>query len=234
MNRWIVGVNLFVAMACLTTAPSARARESWRYAVKLDENVLGRFEAKIVERDNLKFASSAFVKGAKAVESKKRGTPDVRSYAELDATGAIGKYKRWKNMGKVDSYWMYFVAEKKVKLRYVPATKPAQVNVIAPEAPMVPLEPDQPHLAVMLIDKAVPERTVECVGASPQTKGHARVTRAIVPQVDSTDATETTTGESDVTVWKIDGDCGTFEITLNSSNEPVLMKSGDVIYERLP
>ena len=169
--------------------------------------------------------------GARAVETGKGGKPQVRSYAELTGEGGtLGKYKRWKARPIMDAYWMLFTFEDELRLRYVPGgEKPRPVLTELGELePMVPLEPDQPHLAVALIDDANPERTLRCVRPNPPERGSAVVKKVGEEQVALPEGPEVT-----MVHWSVTGDCGTFDIFLNVSGEPVRIEAGDITYERI-
>jgi len=191
----------------------------WQFKATKGGKVIGRYDFSVVTRDNGVLAVSMSYGNAKALGMKTPGRPEVRAYAELDAKGLLGRFKRWKAKGRAALYWLAFVYEGKAKIRFEREDgQNSKVTELGAAAEVAPLEPDQPFLAWLLV-RGLVDREVACMGTSSTTVGKARVFKE--GAVDGSD------------VWKVGGDCGTFSITMDAAGEPRTITAETYSWERV-
>jgi hypothetical protein len=214
----LAGILVFGVLATARAADKEKV-EPWQFKALKGDKVTGRYDFSVVARESGVFASSMSYGGAKALGKKSPGRPEVRAYAELDAKGHLGRFKRWKARGKAALYWMAFLYEGKAKIRFEQEDgKHGKVTEVGEALEVVPLEADQPFLAWLLV-RGLVEREVACMGTASVTLGKARVVRE--GSVDGAD------------VWKVSGDCGTFTIALDAAGEPRVIKADGYSWERV-
>lgn len=217
---------------------------------------LGLMECSHVEREEGIFASSAFYKGAKAVESKKGMKPLVRSYGELASDATMNKYKRWKEVGSNTNNWVIFKFGKDIKKRSAVGESNVKLVVLGKQKPVYVIERDQPYLAVLLLKKDQPERTVSCVAAEMDKIGEASVklvgsemvvlpkpvvakavvAKAVVAGTDvAVEGVVEATAPVDEVVemlhWKISGSCGDLDIWQTAAGKAIKVENVDTVYE---
>jgi len=226
MNR--VPVMMAVVMAVAMSSPVlAKSSRSMSFAVSRDGKVTGRMDVNISKRDSGIFAVSSFVPGVAAVKEHKNGKPSIRTYAELDVNGAIGKFKRWEVKGKGDRYWFAFVYDGKVKVRHEKgAGDKGSTKELGVAAKTVPLDIEQPHLAWMLIDDH--RDAVECVGLKTTVLG-----KATVQKVGDEDLDVFGGGKKLLTHWAVRGDCGEYSVYVDADGLPTVMVSGSARFDRM-
>ena len=214
----LAGILAFGVVATARAGEKEKV-EPWVFKALKGSKVTGRYDFSVVARESGVFAVSMSFGDAKALGRKSPGRPEVRAYAELDTKGLLGRYKRWKARGKASLYWMAFVFEGKAKIRFEPEDgQHSKVTELGAAADVVPLEPDQPFLAWLLVrDRA--ERGVACMGTSSTSVGKAQVHKE--GSVDGAD------------VWKVSGDCGTFTVSLDAAGEPRTIATDGRSWERI-
>jgi hypothetical protein len=240
---------LAFAMGLAFVLPVTAGAETLTKYVVRDKagKTLGLMECSHVEREEGIFASSAFYKGAKAVESKKGMKPLVRSYGELASDATMNKYKRWKEVGSNTHNWVIFKFGKDFKKRFAVGESNAKLVVLGKQKPVYVIERDQPYLAALLLKKDQPERTVSCVGAEMDKIGEASVklvgTEKVVlpkpvaakPVVEGAEGAveEAAAAEQPVEMhhWKVGGSCGDFDIWQTAAGKAVKIETADTVYE---
>lgn len=111
-----------------------------------------------------------------------------------------------------------------------PDTGSAAVGADAPTRVLTgiaPLDPGLPALAWVLLGRQPFAHEISCAGASAGSWGKARVVSAGTRDFDGGD-------EGPVTLahWKVEGDCGAFDLFLGDDGVPVRMQAGERTYER--
>ena len=218
------GVMMLAGMLAFSAVTNARAGEKdkvepWQFKVMKGAKVTGRYDFSVVARETGVFAVSMSFGDPKALGRKIPGRPEVRAYAELDAKGLLGRYKRWKAKGKAALYWMAFVFEGKAKIRFEREDgQNSKVTELGAATDVAPLEPDQPFLAWLLVRGRV-DREIACMGIASATVGKAKIFKE--GSVDGAD------------VWKVSGDCGTFTIALDAAGEPRTITGDAHSWERV-
>jgi len=214
---WGVAIGVLLALPAAAQSP-----KPWVFEVQRKGRAVGRYDFNTVVDPEGIFAVAASFEGARALKSARPGSPSVRCHAELGSGGTLGKYKRWKNVGKGGAlYWFAFVVEGEVRLRHEGAgnAKPKVTSLGRAEA-VRPLEEDQPVLAWLLVRERR-EGEFSCIGSRSQGIGKGQVRRA------------SGHGEPSGEVWEIRGDCGTFQVELGSEGEPVRFVAGDTVWTRM-
>jgi hypothetical protein len=110
----------------------------------------------------------------------------------------------------------------------VPKTDVPKADVPKKVLPgIAPLDPGLPALAWVMLGRQPFEHEIACAGASSGSWGKARVVAAGTRDFDVGD-------EGTVTLahWKVEGDCGAFDLFLGDDGVPVRMQAGDRQYER--
>ncbi len=216
---WMAGLAV-LGMAVGARAADREKVEPWQFKAVKGGKAAGRYDFSVVARDTGVFAVSMTYGDPKAVAKKKPGRPEVRTYAELEPSGQLGRYKRWKAKGKGALYWLAFVFEGKAKIRFEREDgSKAKVTELGDATEVFPLEADQPLLAWLLVRGKV-EREVACMGTGSTVLGKARVRR-----LDGVEG-----GEG----WKIEGDCGAFTVVVDAAGEPRSITADGRAWERLP
>ncbi len=244
---WVVGLSL------VWVSVTASGRSLIEFKVTRGDKVEGRYDMGIVRNEGSTFVVGNFYPGAQALKGKKRGAPDNRLYGELDSEGRLGKYKRWVKHGVTQEYWMVFLFKNEIKLRHedveggkgrvdvlgkilgkTPAKEPGKAAVaISAEAPLtvlpgvVPLDPGMPALAWALLGKAPFAHEAMCAGTTPGAWGKAWIVSA-----GTRDFADEENGTVTLAHWKVEGDCGAFDLFLGDDGIPVRMVAGDRKYER--
>ncbi len=197
--------GLVLALAAPGLAGEKDRVVPWQFKAAKGGKAAGRYDLSVVSGDSGVFAVSMTYADAKAVGKPKPGRPDVRTYAELDSKGFLGRYKRWKTKGKSALYWMAFVLDGKAKIRFeMEDGQKSKVVDLGAANEIVPLEPDQPLLAWLLV-RGRTEHDVACMGTTSTAPG-----KALVRKDNQVEGQET---------WKVEGDCGTFSLTLDAAGE---------------
>ncbi|MBP7125689.1 hypothetical protein KBD49_04915 [Myxococcota bacterium] len=219
MKRWLLGTLIGIAMG---VPASAQSRKPWAFEVQKKGHPVGRYDFNAVVDSEGIFAVAASFEGTKALKASRPGSPAVRCHAELGPGGTLGKYKRWKNVGKGGAlYWFAFALDGEIRLRHegVGTAKPKVTSLGRAEG-VRPLEEDQPVLAWLLV-RDRHEGEFSCVGSRSQGIGKGRVRKA------SGD------GEEAAEVWEIQGDCGSFRVEMGPGGEPVRFVAGDTVWKRM-
>jgi len=223
--RWLLVFCpvLFLGGAALGEEEPTR----YYFAVVGGGKVTGRVDVGLVKRDNQVFLVSGFFPGSWAIKNPGSGKPTRRAYAELENDGTLGKYKRWDNRGKGYRYWMAFVFEGKVKIRYEKGVgDKGRVKDVAEATAVRPLDTSRPELAWLLLGL---DKETQCVGVNPQAFGKARVEKTGEEGVQLLDGRKLT-----LTHWRVTGDCGNYDVFTNAKGEPVVIQAQKLRYERLP
>ena len=226
MNR-VMRMMVFVLVLAISFPVLAKSSRSMSFAVSKAGKVTGRMDVGVSYRDSGIFAVSSFIHGVAAVKEMKKGKQAIRTYAELDSNGSIGKYKRWEAKGRGDRYWFAFVYDGKLKVRHEtgPGDK-GTTKELGVAAQAVPLDFEQPHLAWLLIDNR--RDAVECVGLNPTVMGKATVKNAGDEDVDVFGG-----GKERLTRWVVSGDCGEFTVFVDTNGAPKVMVSGSARFDRM-
>ncbi|HOU55162.1 MAG TPA: hypothetical protein PLQ97_14630 [Myxococcota bacterium] len=219
MRRWLLGALIGIGMG---TPARAQSPKPWAFEVQKKGRAVGRYDCNIVADPQGIFAVAASYDGPKALKSPRPGSPAVRCHAELDPRGALGKYKRWKNVGKGGAlYWFAFVVDGEVRLRHegVGNAKPKVTSLGRGEA-VRPLEEDQPVLAWVLV-RDRHEGEFLCVGSRSQGIGKGIVRKASGEGIEATEA------------WEVSGDCGSFRVEVGPDGNPQRFVAGDTVWKRM-
>jgi hypothetical protein len=230
----MIAVLLFPALAAAQDdGPSASRvidKHEWSFVVSKGGKATGRLDVGYVVREDTRFMVGGSHTGAKAAQEAKRAKvkPPVRSYAELDPKGFLGRYKRWEPAGKGEKYWYLFQYEGKLKLRHEKGVgdKGSVKDAGAAGTQLVPLEKDQPQLAWLLTSGSRPAE-VECVGAHPNVRGKATVARVGEEDTDLPGGQK-----ARLTRWEIKGDCGEYTVMNDASGDPVVLACGGIRWDR--
>jgi hypothetical protein len=231
------------------TVEAQKKKKIKTYRVIRADKVVGRFDMNTARQDGEIFVVSAYYPGTKALHASRPGSPTVRSYAELDGQGYLNRYKRWEKVGKQEPYWFAFVHEKNVRVLHEPdAGGKGKVKVLGPAQQVVPIDGEMPQLAFTALAVLRQEREFSCVGVKPSAWGKGRIIKVgNVPQGDKAAAMDSDPleeGEQGEKVpfagpvptlerWRVDGDCGRFEIYLDGTGEAVRMVAGETNFELL-
>lgn len=229
MVRTHRGFAWLLAGLVVAGAPAlASGRPLIEFRVEEGGKVRGRYDMGIVRNEGMTFVVGNFYPGAQALKGKKRGKPEHRLYGELDAAGALGKYKRWVRHGGDQEYWMAFLFKDEVKLRHedVEGGK-GQVKTLGKAAGAAPMDPGMPALAWALLGEKPAPREVACAGTTAGSWGTARVVDKGTVEVDDGDG-----GKASLAHWRVEGDCGTVDLFLDADGKPRRMQAGERTYER--
>lgn len=221
--------SLLVAVAVLLPGVSAaKDNPLVGFAESRNGKVVGRLDATVVVKEDAAYAVSVFYAGTAAVKDGKKGKPDYRSYAELDAGGLLGKLKYWEKAPNGEKYWMAFLFEGKVKVRHEkgPGDKGSAEELGKAEG-VIPLQDGLPQLA-WLRARLGQEGEFPCVSAKARKLGKATVRRVGEEEVDLPGG-----ARESLVRWTVGGDCGTASVWVDNGGSPVVMTSGDARFDRI-
>ena len=229
MRTLLTGVVVAAVLAFAAPGWAKGGPAPWRFAMSKGGKVLGRFDVNQVRNDEGVFATGFLYPGAAAVKDPGRPRPSLRSSAQLEKDGSLGKYKRWEAKGGKDLYWFAFVYEGVVKVRFEKgAGDKGRVKEAGKGEHVSPLDAGQPQLAWVLVATSTGDREVSCIAARDETLGKATVRRGAEEQVDLPAG-----AKASLTRWDVKGDCGAYSIFVDKAGEPVVMVEGDTRYDRI-